>query len=66
MRSAPLYTVTIEGTLQRLLDNALRVPLSAADRIVILSDLHLGDGGPRDDFRQNASLVHDVLRDYYL
>ena len=66
MGSARPYTLSIEGTLQRLLDNALRVPLSAADRIVILSDLHLGDGGPRDDFRQNASLVHDVLRDYYL
>ena len=31
-----------------------------------MSDLHLGDGGPRDDFRPNAELVHDVLRDYYL
>ena len=75
MRSTPLYTpatvtrgisASIEGTLQKLLDDAPRVSLAAADRIVILSDLHLGDGGPRDDFRQNASLVHDVLRDYYL
>ena len=75
MRPAPLYTAatahrgisaSIEGILQKLLDGAPRIPLSAGDRVVILSDLHLGDGGPRDDFRQNASLVHDVLRDYYL
>jgi UDP-2,3-diacylglucosamine pyrophosphatase LpxH len=66
VRSAPLYTASIEGTLQKLLDEAPRVPLTAADRIVILSDLHLGDGGPRDDFRQNAVLVQDVLRHYYL
>ena len=41
MRSAPLYTpatvtrgisASIEGTLQKLLDNAPRVPLDAADR----------------------------------
>jgi predicted phosphodiesterase len=56
----------IEGTLQRLYDKAPRVALDPADRILILSDLHLGDGGPRDDFRQNAGLVRDVLRDYYL
>jgi predicted phosphodiesterase len=56
----------IEETLQKLFEQAPRVALGAEHRIVILSDLHLGDGGPRDDFRQNASLVHNVLRDYYL
>jgi UDP-2,3-diacylglucosamine pyrophosphatase LpxH len=33
---------------------------------VIFSDLHLGDGGPRDDFRRNADLLRAVLRGYYL
>jgi len=56
----------IEGTLQRLFDAAPRVRIDAASRIVILSDLHLGDGGPRDDFLHNADLVQRVLREYYL
>jgi UDP-2,3-diacylglucosamine pyrophosphatase LpxH len=33
---------------------------------VIFSDLHLGDGGPHDDFRHNAELAQTVLRDHYL
>jgi hypothetical protein len=57
---------TIEGTLEDLFAAAPRVPLSAHDRIVIFSDLHLGDGGPRDDFRRNADLVQEVLRGHYL
>jgi UDP-2,3-diacylglucosamine pyrophosphatase LpxH len=66
MPLAPLNTASIEGTLQRLLDEAPTVPLEPEDRIVILSDLHLGDGGPRDDFRQNSALVQEVLRGHYL
>ena len=65
-RSAPLYAASIQGTLQKLFEKTPRVALRATDRVVILSDLHLGDGGPRDDFRQNAGLVQRVLRDYYL
>ena len=65
-RSASLYAASIQGTLQKLFEEAPRVPLRPTDRVVILSDLHLGDGGLRDDFRQNAGLVQDVLRDYYL
>jgi predicted phosphodiesterase len=64
--TVPLHEGSIEGTLQGLFDAAPRIPLAAANRIVIFSDLHLGDGGPQDDFRHNADLVHTVLRDYYL
>ena len=56
----------IEGTLQRLFDAAPRVRIDDGSRIVILSDLHLGDGGPRDDFLHNADLVQRALREYYL
>ena len=66
MRPAPLYTASIEDTLQRLLDEAPRVTLGPSDRVVIVSDLHLGDGGARDDFRQNSDLVQEVLRAHYL
>ena len=65
-RPGPLYSMSIEDTLQSLLDAAPRVRLDAGDRIVVLSDLHLGNGGPRDDFRPNADLVRHVLRDHYL
>jgi UDP-2,3-diacylglucosamine pyrophosphatase LpxH len=54
------------STLQQLFDAAPRLTLSSSDRIVVFSDLHLGDGGPRDDFRRNADLVQEVLRTYYL
>jgi predicted phosphodiesterase len=64
--SPPPSVAFIEATLQKLYDSAPRVALSEASRIVILSDLHLGDGGPRDDFRHNEDLVQRVLRDYYL
>jgi hypothetical protein len=56
----------IEATLQQLMERAPRVDLSARDRIVIMSDLHLGDGGSRDDFRHNGGLVQAILRDHYL
>ncbi len=57
---------SIESTLQRLLDKAPQVSLGPDHRLLILSDLHLGDGGARDDFRHNAELVRTVLHDYYL
>ena len=35
-------------------------------RYVIMSDLHMGDGGSRDDLIRNRALVRAALRDYYL
>jgi predicted phosphodiesterase len=65
-RSELQYSLSIEATLQKLYGQAPRIPIGLADRVVIMSDLHLGDGGPRDDFRQNAALVQKVLRGHYL
>lgn len=45
-----------------------RVPtrnLSNNDRIVIFSDLHMGNGSRLDDFKINADLFTTVLRRYY-
>ena len=61
-----MYRRYIEGTLQHLYDSSPETPIGPRDRILIMSDLHLGDGGPRDDFRHNAGLVETVLRDHYL
>lgn len=36
------------------------------DRIVIFSDLHMGNGSRNDDFRHNGELFHAVLEQYYL
>jgi UDP-2,3-diacylglucosamine pyrophosphatase LpxH len=36
------------------------------DKIIIFSDLHLGDGSKNDDFSRNARLFETVLREYYL
>lgn len=41
-------------------------PLRRRERIVIFSDLHIGDGTRTDDFRRNSELFSRVLRDYYL
>jgi predicted phosphodiesterase len=39
--------------------------LTPDDRIVIFSDLHMGNGSRTDDFVHNGDLFSDVIRDYY-
>lgn len=39
--------------------------LATTDRVVIFSDLHLGNGSRTDDFRANSDLFIAALRDYY-
>jgi hypothetical protein len=56
----------IDDVLDRLFERAPRVSLGPRDRMVVFSDLHMGDGGPRDDFRVNGELMEAVLRDHYL
>lgn len=52
--------------LERLLSKAKTVRLDSSSKVLILSDLHMGNGGRRDEFRRNAVLVQSMLRDYYL
>ena len=52
--------------LERLLDTAKPISLGPESKVLILSDLHMGNGGRRDEFRRNAELVRSMLRDYYL
>ena len=66
MRQGGGISPVIEGTLQHLYDSSPTLPLSASDRLVILSDLHLGDGSARDDFLPNGELLGEILRTYYL
>ncbi|MBD3386532.1 metallophosphoesterase [candidate division KSB1 bacterium] len=52
--------------LEKLYKNTPETELNPNDRVVIFSDLHLGNGGERDDFRKNAKLFTTVVREYYL
>jgi len=52
--------------LERLLQKARPVTLDSSSKILILSDLHMGNGGRRDEFRRNAELVRTMLGSYYL
>jgi len=52
-------------SLDRLWDEAPVRPLGPEEKIAILSDWHLGDGGPNDDFKKNAAVMLEALEGYY-
>ncbi len=52
--------------LDRLLSSAKSVTLDDSSKVLVLSDLHIGNGGRHDEFRQNAELLKTVLGRYYL
>ncbi len=51
--------------LNKLFGESETIPLNSADKWVIFSDLHVGDGGSTDDFKTNADLFLTSLKDYY-
>lgn len=56
---------TLLKNLQELYENAPVYPLDRYDPIVVFSDLHIGNGTERDDFRRNGELFRHILRTYY-
>lgn len=52
--------------LKELYDEAIRIRIRKKQKWVIFSDLHLGNGGSRDDFKKNAELFKTILKRYYL
>lgn len=52
--------------LTRVFEDAPVFDLNSGRRVVLFSDLHMGNGGPADDFRENGPMFHRVLRDHYL
>ena len=60
-----LLSSGIAHELDRLYEKAPVLRLAPADKLVVFSDLHMGDGGKKDDFVPNAGLFLDVLRRHY-
>jgi predicted phosphodiesterase len=52
--------------LDRLLKKARPINLDNSSKVLILSDLHMGNGGRRDEFKRNSELVKTMLGSYYL
>ncbi len=50
----------------RQMRSAPSLALDASSRIVVLSDLHLGDGSSNDDLRRNGELLAAALERHYL
>jgi predicted phosphodiesterase len=54
-----------DGLLDQM-HSAPEIVLNSASRIVVLSDLHMGDGSSNDDLRRNGELLASVLENHYL
>lgn len=52
--------------LNHLFERSKELKLSHKTKILIISDLHMGDGSKRDDFRKNRLLTETILNHYYL
>ena len=56
----------IEQKLDHLFDRSPKVNLGERDRVVVVSDLHMGDGSAHDDFKRTSELFSNVFSNYYL
>lgn len=61
-----LIKESILHRLEKLFAYSPRIDITNNDRLVIFSDLHMGNGGMNDDFAKNAQLFDYVLNNYYL
>ena len=51
--------------MQQLCDKTEELNLTDEDKIVIFSDLHVGDGKSLDDFKGNSDILKTALDEYY-
>ena len=51
--------------LTRLLAETAALDITDSDKFIIISDLHMGNGGKLDDFRHNGGFVQYVLEHFY-
>ncbi len=52
--------------LSDLYNSSKKIEINDNNKIVIFSDLHIGNGGNSDDFRKNSTLFEFILKKYYL
>jgi len=52
--------------LKKLYDESPEFTIGEDDKIVVFSDLHLGNGGRKDDFKHNSELFSYILENNYL
>jgi UDP-2,3-diacylglucosamine pyrophosphatase LpxH len=57
---------TYRQKLNELYQKAKDIPIDTSSRMVIFSDLHMGNGKNLDDFKPNADLFTAALADYYI
>jgi len=56
----------VYSQLDKLHKEAISYQVKKEDKIVIFSDLHMGNGGSNDDFKPNSKLFTNVLERFYL
>lgn len=63
-----MVTVSADITqdLHRSFTEAEVLKLAPGNKVLIISDFHMGDGGRSDDLLKNENLIQDVLEKYYL
>ncbi len=61
-----MHTSLYYHSLSELYKQAKVISLKDKQKWIIFSDLHLGNGGSRDDFRKNSLLFQTILEKYYL
>ena len=61
-----MLTKKLQHRMDHLLQAAPELQPGVDHRLVIFSDLHLGDGGGNDDFKKNGDLFLAALRRHYL
>jgi UDP-2,3-diacylglucosamine pyrophosphatase LpxH len=53
-------------SLSKLYEEASNITINDNDKIVVFSDLHMGNGGKQDDFLPNSDFFKHILEQYYL
>jgi UDP-2,3-diacylglucosamine pyrophosphatase LpxH len=60
-----MFERDIRNRLIKLFQKSNRVSIDDKSRLVIFSDLHMGNGKKRDDFLHNSGMMHTILKDFY-
>jgi UDP-2,3-diacylglucosamine pyrophosphatase LpxH len=61
-----IFNQKIYAKLYKIFNSAPVIKINDNDHLVVLSDLHMGNGSSRDDFLPNADLFYYILKNYYL